>query len=217
MPQTPDPATVATRRRGSSWLLLVAVLVTASAAFGWLQHQGAPSAASAGRVADVASETRGPAAAPPKPVRVAREPQDPERLRIPALGVDAPVLAVTSRQRTLVPPRDPSRLGWWADGARPGDSRGSALVTGHTVHTGGGALEDLETLRRGDRLEVRAGGALIAYRVQSVVVLTKGALAREAERLFAQDVPGRLVLVTCEDWDGAQYLSNVVVTARPVS
>jgi len=30
-------------------------------------------------------------------------------------------------------------------------------------------------------------------------------------------VPGRLVLITCEDWDGERYLSNVVVTATPVA
>ena len=46
-------------------------------------------------------------------------------------------------------------------------------------------------------------------------VLAKGELAREAERVFAQDGPPRLVLLTCEDWDGAAYRSNVVVVARP--
>ena len=35
--------------------------------------------------------------------------------------------------------------------------------------------------------------------------------------MFSQDVPGRLVLITCEDWDGSRYLSNVVVTATPVA
>ena len=42
-------------------------------------------------------------------------------------------------------------------------------------------------------------------------------MADHAERLFSQDVPGRLVLVTCEDWDGERYLSNVVVVAEPAS
>lgn len=40
--------------------------------------------------------------------------RDPDRLRIPALGVDAPVLAVEAPDRVLVPPRDPQRLGWWS-------------------------------------------------------------------------------------------------------
>ena len=56
----------------------------------------------------------------------------------------------------LTPPSDPQELGWWADGARPGDPRGSALVTGHTVSTGGGALDDLEDLDEGDRILVHS-------------------------------------------------------------
>jgi hypothetical protein len=38
-------------------------------------------------------------------------------------------------------------------------------------------------------------------------------LAQHATDVFSQDVSGRLVLVTCEDWDGERFLSNVVVTA----
>lgn len=163
------------------------------------------------------------AAASPRPstgttaraVRAPWEPGAPRRVRIPALGVDAPVLPVRAPDRTLVPPADPMRLGWWADGARPGDPRGSALVTGHTVHEGGGALDDLETLRPGQRVEVRTDAGALTYTVREVAIHTKGRLARHAERLFSQDVPGRLVLITCEDWDGSRYLSNVVVTATP--
>jgi hypothetical protein len=50
-----------------------------------------------------------------------------------------------------------------------------------------------------------------------VHIYSKGSLAQRAERVFSQDVPGRLVLITCEDWDGERYLSNVVVTAAPRS
>ena len=50
--------------------------------------------------------------------------------------------------------------------------------------------------------------------MRTVRVYDKGSVAGDAKRLFSQDVPGRLVLVTCEDWDGERYLSNVVVTAR---
>ena len=217
MPRELDHATTTTRRRGSSWsLLLAGLLVAASAAFVWIQHEGRQSAASGENLVGDTTSTPAPTTAPPRPVLVKRSPEDPGRLRIPALGVDAPVVPVRAVKRTLVPPADASRLGWWADGARPGDRRGSALITGHTVHTGGGALEDLEELRRGDQVKVRAGDAVIDYRVQAVELLTKGALARKAERLFAQDVAGRLVLITCERWDGVQYRSNVVVTARPV-
>jgi hypothetical protein len=34
--------------------------------------------------------------------------------------------------------------------------------------------------------------------------------------VFGRTGPPRLVLITCEDWDGTEYRSNVVVTAEPV-
>ena len=45
----------------------------------------------------------------------------------------------------------------------------------------------------------------------------KGRANNVATRLFSQRVPGRLVLITCEDWNGVEYLSNVVVTATPAT
>jgi LPXTG-site transpeptidase (sortase) family protein len=134
---------------------------------------------------------------------------------IPALHVDAPVVPVHAPGRTLVPPSDPTTLGWWVDGAEPGARRGSALVAGHTVHTGGGALDDLEKLRRGDPVVVRTDRGTIHYVVRQVRVYAKGRIAADARRLFSQRVAGRLVLLTCEDWNGERYLSNVVVTATP--
>jgi len=145
-----------------------------------------------------------------------RRPGAPVRLRIPDLGVDAPVQPVKAPNRTLIPPSDPQRLGWWADGAKPGAQEGSALVAGHTVHTGGGALDHLETVKKGASVVVRTDRGVLRYVVERVRVYTKGRIAQDAERLFSQDVPGRLVVITCEDWDGSRYLSNVVVTAVPV-
>jgi len=136
---------------------------------------------------------------------------------IPTLQVRAPVVPIKAPNDTLVPPADPRQLGWWADGARPGAARGSALVTGHTVHTGGGALDNLEQLTRGQGVFVRTDRGRIVYEVERVRVYSKGRIARDAERIFSQESPGRLVLVTCEDWDGTRYLSNVVVVAGPVS
>lgn len=144
------------------------------------------------------------------------EPGAPTRVVIPALDVAAPVLPISTIGDTLVPPADPRELGWWADGAKPGAKTGSALVTGHTVHTGGGALDDLESLERGDAVVVRTQADRIRFAVERVRVYRKGRVAEDAERLFSQEAPGRLVLITCEDWDGSRYLSNVVVTATPV-
>lgn len=115
----------------------------------------------------------------------------------------------------LTPPADPQQVGWWSEGARPGASVGSAVLTGHTVHTGGGAFDDLETLAPGDDVVVRTDRGPLTYGVVSVRVLGRGELARSSAEIFEQDGPARLVLITCEDWDGSAYLSNVVVVATP--
>lgn len=140
----------------------------------------------------------------------------PQRVYIEALSIDAPVLPIVVEGSTLTPPPDPQDLGWWAGGAQPGAARGSALITGHTVNAGGGALDHLETLKPGAEIKVRTARGVIRYVAESVVVLDKDTIARRAPQLFDQEVAGRLVLVTCEDWDGSGYRSNVVVTAVPI-
>jgi hypothetical protein len=156
-----------------------------------------------------------PRQALPEAERATPRPGAPERLLIPSLGVDSPVVPIRAPGGVLTPPADPQTLGWWADGARPGDARGSALVTGHTVSTGGGALDDLDRLHTGARVKVWSAAATTSYDVRSVRVYARGELAARAEELFDQSVPGRLVMITCEDWNGEEYLSNVVVTATP--
>lgn len=178
---------------------------------------------SAGPVVSHGGErTRAPAAGQGQrpraaPRRALPEAGAPRAVIVDALAIDVPVLPIESQGRTLEPPSDPQVLGWWSDGARPGAARGSALVTGHTVHDGGGALDDLETLRAGAEVRVRTERGSIRYVVDSVRVLDKDAIARRAPQLFSQEVHGRLVLVTCEGWDGTGYRSNVVVTATPAS
>jgi LPXTG-site transpeptidase (sortase) family protein len=150
----------------------------------------------------------------PRPARLA-EAGPPSRVVVPKLGIDVPVVGIEAPGGVLTPPDDPQVLGWWHAGAVPGARRGSALITGHTVSSGGGALDDLEILERGDRATVRTRHGSIDYRVGRVEIFRKATLAQEAARVFSQQVPGRLVLITCEDWNGTAYESNVVVTARP--
>lgn len=166
----------------------------------------APSAP-AEALAPVTIRDLGPDAAAGRPVHV----------EVPSVDVDAPIVPVGVVDGVLYPPDDPQVLGWWSDGARPGAVRGGALVTGHTVSTGGGQLDDLEQVRRGDPVRLRTDRGVIDYEVSKVTIYRKAALARDAQEVFSQTGPGRLVLITCEDWDGSQYLSNVVVYADPTS
>lgn len=130
--------------------------------------------------------------------------------------MSAPVVGIGVEGGALTPPGNPRVVGWWSGGAQPGAGRGSAVITGHTVHAGGGAFDDLDRLRAHDTAVVTTSRGVLRYAVVSVVTYRKRSLASHAARVFDQSVPGRLVLVTCEDWNGSAYLSNVVVIGRRV-
>jgi LPXTG-site transpeptidase (sortase) family protein len=142
-------------------------------------------------------------------------PIDPQRLKIPSLGIDAPVWPITADGLQLVPPSDPQVVGWWSAGPLPGAKHGTAILTGHTVSTGGGVFDDLEHLRPGQRVQILSSGPRLRLHVTSVTIYHKDALARHAAEIFDQGGPSRVALVTCEDWTGTDYLSNVVVIATP--
>jgi LPXTG-site transpeptidase (sortase) family protein len=156
-----------------------------------------------------------------KPPKVTKKPVirpgRPQRISLPQLGVSAPVVNISASQGTLTPPSDPRTVGWWSGGVQPGALRGSAVITGHTVHTGGGAFDDLDKLQKGDQVVVATARGSLRYRVTGITTYRKQALATHAEEVFDQGVPGRLVLITCEDWNGKIYLSNVVVIAEPTA
>lgn len=171
----------------------------------------------------VAMPTYHPTEAPtassePQAVATVR-PFEPSGIIIPSLGVAVPVLPIQTQGVVLTPPPDPQTVGWWQGGMKPGSKTGATLLTGHTVHTGGGALDDLEKLQINSVVVVENDREQLRYRVESVKVMSKSDVAREAPRLFAQNGDPRLVLITCEDYDAAtgEYASNVVVVGKPVS
>src|SRR5689334_2590694 len=85
-------------------------------------------------------------------------PAAPVRLVVPALKVRAPVLPIeVSPQAVLDPPRNPRDVGWWKRSARPGAQHGQTVLTGHTVHTGGGVMDQLGRLRPGQKVKVVTG------------------------------------------------------------
>jgi hypothetical protein len=137
-------------------------------------------------------------------------PAVPRRLRLG--DVDAAVVPIELTGSALTPPDDPRTLGWW--GKRAGARHGTTLLTGHTVHNGGGAFDNLEDTPLGGLAHL--GGH--SYQVTSVEVVSKEELARRAPALFAQTGRSKLVLVTCEDYHRAtgHYASNVVVSLRQV-
>jgi sortase family protein len=141
---------------------------------------------------------------------------EPRKILLPQLALTARVVPITDEGGVLTPPSNPRAVGWWSAGARPGDQVGSAVLTAHTVHTGGGAFDDLGKLLPGAIVTVVTATGRLAYVARSVTTYPKRSLAKHAAELFDQTTQGRLVLVTCEDWDGETYRSNVVVIAEPV-
>lgn len=144
----------------------------------------------------------------------------PVQLRLPAIGLSAPVdaLGVGTDGQMRLPP-DPRRLGWYRFGAAPGSGTGSAVLAGHvdSVRYGVGPLARLVELRPGDTVDVRlASGAWRRFRVDSIEAFERQALP---EAVFTRTGPERLRLVTCTGpylpaLGG--YQQNLVVTAVPV-
>jgi len=139
-------------------------------------------------------------------------------LYVPAIDLLAPIVKIELDQdAVLSPPADPDIVGWWQRSAEPGARRGQTVMTGHTVHSGGGVMNKLGDLVKGDVVRVRDEGRVIEYRVTDVATLSRDEVAENAQMLFGQDrEQGRLVLVTCTDWVDGVYLSNIIVVGEVV-
>jgi LPXTG-site transpeptidase (sortase) family protein len=91
------------------------------------------------------------------------------------------------------------------------------VLTGHTVHTGGGVMDDLGKLHQGQLVKVITRKGTMVYRTTKVVTWSKAELAKRSVDLFNQKRQDeRLVLITCSQWTGSSYKSNVVVFAKPL-
>lgn len=164
--------------------------------------------------ADPPPGTLAPRRTTPSEPTEAITPGIPRRLRIPAVGVDAVVVPIrTADAGVLVPPSDYRHVGWWAEGPRPGSKEGTAIIAGHTVHTGGGVFDNLGELLPGDRVIVDRRHQDLRYVVRRVSSFDKDVLAARAEKLLGAGTEGRLALITCGDWTDSGYLSTVVVIA----
>jgi hypothetical protein len=144
----------------------------------------------------------------------------PTALRVPAIDVDAPVVQTAVDARgALVVPESPREVGWWSGGAAPGAPYGTILLAGHvdSAEEGLGSLVDLSSTPVGATVTVSgADGGSATYRVVARRSYPKASL-RWSE-LLRQDVPARLLLVTCGgefDRRTGHYERNVVVFAVP--
>lgn len=141
-----------------------------------------------------------------------------DQLVIPRIDLDAAVVPISMDARgVLTPPQDTKMVGRWDRGSGADATRGQILLTGHTVHTGGGVMDRMKKVKPGTMVTLIAKKTSFRYRAIKNIVLSKKQLAEQAEDLFSQHRhDGRLVLVTCTDFKNGEYLSNIVVLAEPV-
>lgn len=139
------------------------------------------------------------------------------RVRIPKIGVDAPVIKLgLNSDGTLQVPKRAGDTGWWSGGSFPG-RRGPAVIAGHVESTGGPAVFfRLRELRAGDQVLVEPRGKpSVRFVVERRLSALKGRFP--TRRVYA-DTPGpTLRLITCTgDFDRStgHYRSNLIVFAR---
>ena len=150
--------------------------------------------------------------------RALRHPSNPELLIVPEIGLRAPVVPIEiDPDGVLNPPSNVQEVGWWRRSAMPGATSGQTLITGHTVHTGGGVMNRLGDLRPGSLIQVRTPAGTVDYEATKVFVYTKAQVAAHKQDLFSQKrSSNRLILITCTGWTGHDYTSNIIVFADPL-
>ncbi len=145
----------------------------------------------------------------------------PQRLVIPAIKLDAPVLAVGWKLTQVdggweVAWQVPSgAAGWHLTSALPGRPGNTVLSGHHNIE--GLVFRDLHKLQAGDEVILYAGPLELHYRVTETMILQeKGASpAQRAENArWIESFPDeRLTLVTC--WPADNNTHRVVVVALP--
>ncbi|MEU8793838.1 class F sortase [Streptomyces sp. NPDC048643] len=141
----------------------------------------------------------------------------PVGLRIPAIGVDTPVmrLGLASDGSVQVPPVVAhDRAGWYRHSPTPGQT-GPSVILGHvTVGAyGDGVFRRLARLRRDDRIEVRLeNGTSAVFAVTSVRTVAKAEFP--SDTVYGDVDRPELRLITCGGArTGDGYADNVIVFA----
>jgi sortase (surface protein transpeptidase) len=143
---------------------------------------------------------------------------EPVGLRIPALGIDAPLTHLgVAPNRTIEVPADFAVPGWFDQGPRPGQP-GPAVILGHVDSKAGPAV-----FYRLNRLPVgavvfvdRVDGSTVDFRVRGTQHVAKTAFPTDL--VYAPTLEPSLRLVTCGgpfDHTKSSYLDNVIVYADP--
>jgi sortase (surface protein transpeptidase) len=146
----------------------------------------------------------------------------PVRVRIPSIGVDAPVEMVgLTSDHAMDVPKSWSNVGWYRDGYRPGEP-GNAVLAGHLDTSSGGpaVFWSLDDVQPGDEVVVEYGnGDSYTFAVEGQETYQYDAQGPIIDRIFGESLTADLNLVTCDGaWDHgrATYSHRLVVFATLV-
>jgi LPXTG-site transpeptidase (sortase) family protein len=143
----------------------------------------------------------------------------PVKIRIPGIGVDAPVMKVgrDADGTVQVPPLAEHNLtGWYQYGPAPGQ-RGPAVILGHVDSTTGiSVFYYLKNMHAGDKLYVTlADGKVAAFAVDGLQKVAKDAFPTAS--VYGKAGYPSLRLITCGgpfDEATGHYVDNVIVYAH---
>jgi sortase (surface protein transpeptidase) len=196
-----------------------AVTVLALCSGAWLLHNGTESRPPPQPSAEQAASAR--PRSDSAPAVAALPPSPPDRIRIPAIRVDAPLMGLgLTRQGSLdvPPPKKTNLAGWYESGTTPGEV-GTAIVAGHVDNADGPSVfYDLGGLTRGSTIEIerRDGGVAVFTVDANEVYDAKGFPDKKV--YGAADRP-ELRVITCGGGYSKKtgYQGNVVVFAHMTS
>ncbi|MEU5308272.1 class F sortase [Streptomyces sp. NPDC021562] len=199
---------------GVTWAVLLLGL--------WLWGRGVtevPDGLTGPTTGDMAAVGR-PAEAGLPPAAAPLGPAVPERIDIPDLGVQAPVVARgLDRDGGVDPPPfdQPGVVGWYRSGTGPG-AAGTAVLVGHVdTRTRPAVFYKISALRPGETIRVvRSDDTVAEFTVEDTRVLPRDHF--DAQQAYGPREPGRaeLRLITCGgafDRTTGSYTANVVVSA----
>lgn len=161
-----------------------------------------------------------PQSLPPLPRAAAKDAEeqvaDPVRLRIPAIGVDAPIEPLEVDENGVLPPPTINHgTGWWRDGPEPGEP-GPAVIAGHVDSFQGPAVFfRLTEISPGDEIFIdRRDGTTAVFAARRTEQHDKNAFPTQA--VYGDTPDPQLRLITCggefDDTD-RRYLDNIIVYA----
>ncbi len=137
--------------------------------------------------------------AAPQPTATVRAVAPPQRLIVPAIGVDAPVIEVgVAKDGAMETPRTAHEVGWY--GPRPGEA-GNALLTGHVDWTVNGvptlgSFFWLHKLQPGDEVTVRSSDG-VSYRFRVVWTRLYDAATAPVPQIAGPTDQPSVTLITC--------------------